>query len=101
MNFTKEIKLEILSKKRNIDDASEFLRGYIYSKCIIDNDIIKLRIYDKSTKSTVLKSLNKIGIKYENKNTVILINKDNFSLIEDFSYPSSFFQGVFAGKWFN
>lgn len=30
MNFTKEIKLEILSKKRNIDDASEFLRGYIY-----------------------------------------------------------------------
>ncbi|MBT1315945.1 DNA-binding protein WhiA [Mycoplasma bovis] len=98
MNFTKEIKLEILSKKRNIDDASEFLRGYIYSKCIIDNDIIKLRIYDKSTKSTVLKSLNKIGIKYENKNTVILINKDNFSLIEDFSYPSSFFQGVFAGN---
>ncbi|WHL49567.1 hypothetical protein HYE36_05960 [Mycoplasmopsis bovis] len=41
MNFTKEIKLEILSKKRNIDDANEFLRGYIYSKCIIDNDIIK------------------------------------------------------------
>ncbi|MCE6061559.1 DNA-binding protein WhiA [Mycoplasmopsis agalactiae] len=98
MNFTKEIKLEILNKKRNNEDASEFLRGYIYSKCIIEDDIIKLRIYDNLTKSTVLKSLNKIGIQYENKNSVILINKNDFSLVEEFSYPSSFFQGVFVGN---
>lgn len=62
MNFIKEIKFEILNKKRNNEDVSEFLRGYIYLKCIIEDDIIKFRIYDNLIKSIVLKSLNKIGI---------------------------------------
>ncbi|MBZ4212901.1 DNA-binding protein WhiA [Mycoplasma sp. U97] len=97
MNFTKQIKQEILSKRRNNEDALEFLRGFIYAKGIISDNTINLRIHDKITKNTILKVIDKIGITVINNKSIIKIKKESIDLEQKFLYPSSFFQGTFVG----
>ncbi|WP_029513627.1 DNA-binding protein WhiA [Mycoplasmopsis primatum] len=97
MNFTQEIKNEILQKKRNAEDTLEFLRGFIYSKGIINNKTILLRIYNEETKNAILKLFSKISIDVKVKNKTLSFAFDLFDLDENFQYPSSFYQGVFMG----
>ncbi|MGV2392982.1 UNVERIFIED_CONTAM: DNA-binding protein WhiA [Campylobacter lari] len=97
MSFTKEIKQEILEKKFNLKDSYAFVRGVVHSKALILDDVIKLRINDVLTRTTVLKLLTKIKVSHSSNNTIIKINKDEFNLIENFESPSAYFQGAFVG----
>lgn len=97
MNFTQQIKKEILDKKRNIEETREFLKGFIYAKGKINNSRITLRIYNELTKTTVLQMIKKININFKNKKSVIIIDNDDLDLKVNFEHPSAFFQGVFAG----
>ncbi|VEU75166.1 Uncharacterized protein conserved in bacteria [Mycoplasmopsis maculosa] len=97
MSFTKEIKNEILNKNFSSKDSYSFLRGYIYSKAIILNNFIKLQINDIYTKNTIIKLLKKNLISFLESGSTIKINRLDFDMVEDFSNPSLFFQGVFVG----
>ncbi|MBU4693702.1 DNA-binding protein WhiA [Mycoplasma zalophidermidis] len=95
-NFTQKIKNEIFSKKRNKDEISEFLRGFIFANCT-QNEFITLKITSNETLDYILILLNFININYSLDKNQICINKNDFNLEVNFKDPASFFAGAFVG----
>lgn len=99
MNFTQEIKDEIVSKKRySNEEIYEFLRGLVYAKGIIENDIVSLRINTSEFRNVVVKYFEKVKINLTVKNSQLSFNVSELPLEEKFLNPSAFYQGVFFGS---
>ncbi|UUM19087.1 DNA-binding protein WhiA [Mycoplasma sp. 1018B] len=99
MNFSLQIKYEILKKQKTKDQIYDFLKGFISSKVIFDiHKNILLVIRDKTIRENIINFLNILKITFTQEKTNIIILAKEFNLNEQIIYLNSFFAGFFAGS---
>ncbi|WP_027120595.1 DNA-binding protein WhiA [Mycoplasmopsis lipofaciens] len=99
MNFSQQIKREIIERKKNKNETMEFLRGFIFAKGYLLKNNIKLIIKDNLIFDTIIKYLAFNEIEYiQNRTCILYIQKNDINLKEQFSNPSMFFAGFFVGS---
>ncbi|WP_406615303.1 DNA-binding protein WhiA [Mycoplasmopsis hyopharyngis] len=101
LNFAKQIKFEVLKNVKTLAQTNEFLKGFVYSAGLIENEKIFINIKSKEIKDKVLSFFKKINLnvekEYKNKQKFLVINKSSFNLNEKVNDYSIFFAGVFCG----
>lgn len=96
-SFSQKVKDEIINRKKNKQEATEFIRGLIFTNALIQNDEIELFLRDPKVFKNVVDLLKKYEIKYALNNLTIIIKQDDFNIDEQFDNPSLFFAGTFIG----
>lgn len=101
LNFAKQIKFEVLKNVKTLAQTNEFLKGFVYSAGLIENEKILLNIKNKEINEKILSFFKKINLnvekEYKNKQNFLVINKNAFNLSEKINDYSIFFAGVFCG----
>ncbi|MEA4115682.1 DNA-binding protein WhiA [Mycoplasma sp. 744] len=99
MNFSLQIKYEILNKQKTKDQIYDFLKGFISSKVIFDiHKNILLVIRDKTIRENIINFLNILKITFTQDKTNIIILAKEFNLNAQIIYLNSFFAGFFTGS---
>ena len=96
-SFSQKVKDEIINRKKNKQEATEFIWGLIFANALIQNDEIKLFLRDPKVFKNIVDLLKKYEIKYALNNLTIIIKQDDFNIDEQFDNPSLFFAGTFIG----
>lgn len=100
LNFTKEIKLEVLNSQRNLPKLSEFVWGYVYVAGVFKNKNVYLNIKNREIKIQITNYLKKLKINFDyfkqNKQNFIYFKQEEINLNRQIKNPSDFFAGVFC-----
>lgn len=96
MNFTLEIKKEIVFKEMNLKQIEAFINGILFSHQT-DKKIIKIKLLNKEILDRVLYLIKKINYPYKlDKNTIYIEKEEiNFIIPKNVSY---YFAGIFLSS---
>lgn len=97
MNFTFDIKKELIYKKMNKDQLLSFLNGIFCSNAIEKENKIKVKLLNNELFEQLILLLEKSKIDYEIVKNQIIIDKKNLREIEA-KYASEYFAGIFLSS---
>lgn len=97
MNFTFDIKKELIYKKMNKEQLLSFLNGIFCSNAIEKENKIKVKLLNNELFEQLILLLEKSKIDYEIVKNQIIIDKKNLREIEA-KYASEYFAGIFLSS---
>ncbi|KKB27080.1 Cytoplasmic hypothetical protein [Mycoplasmopsis meleagridis] len=99
MNFSLEIKYEIIKKQKNNEQIINFLNGFIVGKANFDlNQNILLIIKDNYIKEKIIAFLKQLKYEYIVEANNLVIKSYNSVLQKNITKLSSFFAGIFCAS---
>ena len=94
MNFTFEIKKELIFKKMNKQQSKAFIQGILLSNNKLES-LIKIQFNNKDFVQKIEELLSQIGMNYSmDKNQILVDNKKSIITIDE-TYASFYFAGIF------
>ncbi|EGV00144.1 hypothetical protein MCSF7_01751 [Mycoplasmopsis columbina SF7] len=99
MNFTLEVKNEIINKQRQLSKIEDFLKGFLYGKGLFDlNQNIIFTIKNKNIRQKIIAFLELLKKNFVQDKINILIFQHQFNLDNKIKNLSSFFAGLFCAS---
>lgn len=97
MNFTLNIKQELLEQQMNKKEFENFISGLLISNIVNDEQVIRITLLNKDIFNKLIDLIKLNNIKFETKNNNILINKSYLCQI-DSKYANQYFAGIFLSS---
>ena len=97
MNFTFEIKKELIFKKMNKQQTKAFIQGILLSNNKLES-LIKIQFNNKDFVQKIEELLSLIGLTYSmDKNQILIESKKSIVAIDE-TYASFYFAGIFVSS---
>ncbi|MBD5423290.1 MAG: DNA-binding protein WhiA [Mycoplasma sp.] len=96
MNFTFEIKKEIVSKVMNDREIKAFISGVLFSN-FVNEKIIKIKLINEELFHSVIELINKAKYSYNIDKNIIQIDSVNLLPIKP-NYANAYFAGIFLSS---
>ena len=97
MNFTFEIKKELIFKKMNKQQSKAFIQGILLSNNKLES-LIKIQFNNKDFVQKIEELLSQIGMNYSmDKNQILIESKKSIVAIDE-TYASFYFAGIFVSS---
>lgn len=97
MNFTFEIKKELIFKKMNKQQTKAFIQGILLSNNKLES-LIKIQFNNKDFVQKIEEFLSQIGLNYSMDKNQILIESKKSIVVIDETYASFYFAGIFVSS---
>ncbi|WP_029512951.1 DNA-binding protein WhiA [Mycoplasmopsis iners] len=97
MNFSLQIKHEIIERQKEINEIKDFIKGFIFGKGFFDlEENVIVQINDPIILQKFTAFLKKINLKSQNENKNLIIHNVKDLLNQEIAHLGNFFAGLFC-----